>query len=140
MKPFKILLFDLGTGSTTALLPLGIGLLSSYIKSKFNTFNGPEVEINIKLFLPENDIEFNSLLNYDLIGFATYVWNIENSLFLAKKIKSANKSIKIVLGGYSIPKPGNGIKDFFDQHKYIDFLVHGEGEKSFYLLLVKILH
>jgi radical SAM superfamily enzyme YgiQ (UPF0313 family) len=135
VKTYKICLVDLGTGSSTALLPLSVGLLSSYISNEFNKSNLIKVEVDIKLFPPESEESFSALLNYDLIGFSTYVWNIENSLFLAKKIKEKNNAIKIVLGGYSIPKPGNGIQEFFHRYKFIDFLVHGEGEKSFYLLV-----
>jgi radical SAM superfamily enzyme YgiQ (UPF0313 family) len=67
----------------------------------------------------------------DMVGMSCYLWNVERSLSLARRLKHLLPSCKIVMGGPEI-NPGNkfvlGNKDF-------DIGVVGEGEEAWKVLL-----
>lgn len=65
----------------------------------------------------------------DILGFTVYCWNLERSLYFAKKLKE-NYAPKIVFGGPEIT-PDNPLID----SGHVDFYVYGEGEAVFLKLL-----
>ena len=67
----------------------------------------------------------------DMIGMSCYLWNVERSLFLARKLKGHLPSCKIVLGGPEI-NPDN---EFLLRHKDFDIGLVGEGEEAWKVLL-----
>ena len=64
----------------------------------------------------------------DIVGFSLYSWNEQLSLAIAKSLKAHNKSIKIIFGGPQVPDNSEG---FLRKYKFVDYTVHGEGEKVF---------
>lgn len=66
-----------------------------------------------------------------LVGFSCYMWNIEYNLALAAAVKEKWHDCLIVFGGPQIPDD----TEYLHKHDYIDILMHGEGERSFYELL-----
>ena len=78
----------------------------------------------------EEDYIFTELLrkDYDVICFSCYIWNVERILYLAENLKKARPEIKILLGG---PEVSFDVIPFMSQHKFIDFIISGEGEASF---------
>ena len=84
MRESRVLLVELGVGAKTSLLPLGSGLVGSFLKDSLDKKKIPN-KVDLHLFMP-SEREIKSISNnYDIIGFATYVWNINNSLSLAEK-------------------------------------------------------
>jgi len=77
-----------------------------------------------------SDYIFTEILSgeYDAICFSCYVWNIEDTAYLAENIKKAQPGVVIVCGG---PETGYATADFMNRHGYIDFVVTGEGEYTF---------
>lgn len=73
----------------------------------------------------------------DLIGFSCYIWNIEMTLKLVSDIKKIAPKTKIVLGG---PEVSFGIFDLMHDNPFIDFVIKGEGEKSFRGLIESLLN
>ena len=65
----------------------------------------------------------------DIVGFTVYCWNLQRSLFVAKKLKEIY-SPRIIFGGPEVT-PDNSLLD----SKHLDFLVYGEGEAVFRRLL-----
>ena len=65
--------------------------------------------------------------NFDIIGFSTYIWNKEMVLLLAEKLKE-KKNVKIVLGG---PEVSYNASELLEKYPFIDYILCGEGEKSF---------
>jgi len=61
----------------------------------------------------------------DMICFSLYMWNLDRSLYLIRRIKSCLPQTIIVAGGPEI-EPGSNI---FSQEMGIDFAVIGEGEE-----------
>ena len=75
----------------------------------------------------------DSIENPFLIGFSCYVWNYEYNKAFAKAIKEKFPSCIIVFGGHQI-NSGSDICDL----EYVDYVLLGEGEESFRLLLLHL--
>lgn len=60
----------------------------------------------------------------NVIGFSSYIWNIELIKKLVSDIKSVDSSVKIFLGGPEVSYD----KEVFSKIPQIDFLIRGEGE------------
>ncbi|HVI40268.1 MAG TPA: radical SAM protein [Anaerovoracaceae bacterium] len=78
----------------------------------------------------EEDYIFTELLrkSYDVICFSCYIWNVDKTLYLAENLKKARPEIRILLGG---PEVSYDVIPFMSQHKFIDFIISGEGEAPF---------
>ncbi len=63
----------------------------------------------------------------DIISFSSYIWNIEKTLELCKLIKE-KINCTIILGG---PEVSYRAKDVLEKYNFVDFVLSGEGEKSF---------
>jgi hypothetical protein len=73
-----------------------------------------------------------SLLEADLVGFSTYVWNGRISLEIARRLKVLKPGIVIIFGGPHVPDQPEA---FMRANPQIDLAVHNEGEKTFLKLL-----
>lgn len=71
----------------------------------------------------------------DVIGFACYIWNIEETLHIVQILKKIMPDVKIVLGG---PEVSFDPQVFMSRVPEIDFIVMGEGEVTFHHLLQEI--
>ena len=68
----------------------------------------------------------------DIVGFSSYVWNAQISLETARRLKSRKPDMLIVFGGPHVPdKP----EAFLRANRFIDVVVHNEGERTFTRLL-----
>ncbi len=117
----------------TSFIPYTVGCIAAYAWSKEN--------IKQDYFLPEfiykrDDLEevVNSISDPFIVGFSTYVWNFEYNLKLAERIKSEYKNCYIVFGGHDIPLDGS----MLNEYRFIDFLMHDEGEIAFAELLTTL--
>ncbi|OES43781.1 B12-binding domain-containing radical SAM protein [Domibacillus iocasae] len=68
----------------------------------------------------------------DVIGFSCYIWNIEETIRVAGMIKKVLPDCTIVFGG---PEVTYDVPYWLDRLHDIDFIVIGEGEKTFRMLL-----
>ncbi|MCH5197581.1 MAG: radical SAM protein [Oscillospiraceae bacterium] len=66
------------------------------------------------------------------VGFSCYMWNIDYNLDLAKRIKQKWPECIIAFGGQQVPDDTG----LLEQYEFIDILMHGEGEQTFYNLLM----
>lgn len=76
------------------------------------------------------DYVFGELVmgNYDAVCFSCYIWNIRQTLELAQDLKKANPQVLVLLGG---PEVSYEQERFMEQNGFVDFLITGEGEKTF---------
>lgn len=65
--------------------------------------------------------------DYDVVAFSCYIWNITQTLAVARVLKNINPNIKILLGGPEVSY------DYTDLIKLdeVDYIIVGEGEISF---------
>lgn len=64
---------------------------------------------------------------YNLVAFSCYIWNITQTLEVARKIKTINPNVIILLGG---PEVSYDYKNVITR-KEVDFIIQGEGEIPF---------
>ncbi len=60
-------------------------------------------------------------------GFTCYIWNIEKTLSICKKLKMSCPDSVIALGG---PEVSFNAREILEKHEYIDLVFSGEGEES----------
>jgi radical SAM superfamily enzyme YgiQ (UPF0313 family) len=68
----------------------------------------------------------------DILAFSVYIWSLDRVLGVASAVKAALPYCKIILGG---PEVSWSAKTILTQNPFIDFIVRGEGEKTFSNLL-----
>lgn len=64
---------------------------------------------------------------YSVVAFSCYIWNISQTLEVARKIKALNPAVKILLGG---PEVSYDWQDVI-QRPEVDYIIVGEGEIPF---------
>lgn len=78
--------------------------------------------------IKENKDEVASFCSqYNIVAFSCYIWNITPTLELARKIKSINPYIKILLGG---PEVSYDYQEIIELNE-VDYIIVGEGETPF---------
>ncbi len=104
---------------------LGLKYLYASAEKSRNFIDIQEFTIN-----NEEDYIFTELMrkSYDAVCFSCYIWNVDRTLYLAENLKKARPEVKILLGG---PEVSFNAAAFMSQHKFIDFLISGEGEAAF---------
>ena len=90
-------------------------------------------EVDVREFTINNDSDFvySELVraNYDMVCFSCYIWNIEQIKILGKNLKAARPEMLICLGGPEVSYLGH---EFARENSWVDFILCGEGEYSFY--------
>ena|SRR6218665_622435 len=64
---------------------------------------------------------------YDVVAFSCYIWNITQTLEVAKRIKALNPNAKILLGGPEVSYDWKNVIAL----EQVDFIITGEGEIPF---------
>ncbi|RST75311.1 radical SAM proteinB12-binding domain-containing radical SAM protein [Siminovitchia acidinfaciens] len=86
------------------------------------TINDPALNIVTDLFSKKPDV----------VGFSCYIWNIEQTIKVVQIIRKIMPNVKIVLGG---PEVSYDVVYWLQRLSEIDFIVIGEGEETFKVLL-----
>lgn len=73
--------------------------------------------------------------NADVVAFSCYIWNYEYIKDIIADLKSLTPQIKIILGG---PEVSYNPVEIMDEFRDVDYIIAGEGEESFPLLLKHI--
>jgi radical SAM superfamily enzyme YgiQ (UPF0313 family) len=125
----KIALLDLNhttLGIHTNTVPLGLGLISRYVKKVV------EEEIEIKMFkVAENAMDICKSWIPDIVGIAQYCWNSELNLFVAMHLKKTNPDCLVVAGGPDLELSLSRKKVFLKERDCIDICVEFDGEIPF---------
>ena len=79
---------------------------------------------------PQDDVA-DFCKDFEVVAFSCYIWNITQTIAVAKKIKALNPSVKILLGG---PEVSYDWQDVIAIDA-IDFIITGEGEIPFHEFL-----
>lgn len=120
---------------------LAIRYISSYAKKYHKeAIDSGKIDISIKEFTINTSIEYilSKIIDMDIdcIAFSVYIWNVEDIQRLSKNIKKVNSDIKIIWGG---PEVSYDTYCQLDNHPYIDYIIYGEGEKTFSELISSLL-
>lgn len=122
----------------------------------FSPFYSPQKKDDVKAYLTElwgSEFDFDELYNnlsryildimndinwdeYTNVAFTTSLVQFIPSLLLAKKIKEIKPQMNIIMGGASLV--GDIATCVIETFNEVDFVIKGEGEQTFDLLLKKI--
>lgn len=112
-------------------LPYSVGLLQAFIEK--NTSAPDRYEFLLPIYHRQKVQDMvDHLQTADVVGFSAYVWNINISLEVARRLKELNPDIFIVFGGPQVPDRAEA---FLSENSFIDILCHGEGESVFLSIL-----
>jgi radical SAM superfamily enzyme YgiQ (UPF0313 family) len=113
-------------------LPYSVGMLQSYAE-QFEEIR-ENVEFGAFIFKrdPVADI-LKRIGSADLVAFSCYMWNWQLNIAVAKALREKKPDIIIIFGGPHVP---NRMDGFFKKYPYLDFACHGEGEGSFFDILI----
>lgn len=70
--------------------------------------------------------------NADVAAFSCYIWNISYILKLTENLKKISPKTTIILGG---PEVSFDAKELVNNFQYIDYILTGEGDRTFQYLL-----
>lgn len=122
----KIALLDLNhatTGLHTCTMPLGIGLLSSYLLEKL-----PKGSIDVKLYKFADNLTDDLAQKFDIVGISMYLWNTNLNIFFAERVKQENPQAIVVCGGPNMSYQNDWIRSFLLRYSFVDYLVPFNGE------------
>lgn len=115
-------------------LPYAVGAIAAYTwgnETVAQNYMHPEI-----IYIRENvDKIMGSISEPDVVAFSCYVWNIEFNKVLAERIKKKFPKCIVIFGGHQVSPDEIMLKDY----KYIDYLIHGEGEITFCNLLLHMI-
>lgn len=112
-------------------LPYSVACLRSYAEKNLDLAKKYSFLPFIYNRLPISQM-VDHLVEADLVGFSTYVWNIQISLEVARRLKVDYPNTYIVFGGPQVPDMA---EEFLRQNPFIDMVFHGESEVNFTQLL-----
>tara|TARA_Y100001970_G_scaffold292364_1_gene433398 strand:- start:1362 stop:3374 length:2013 start_codon:yes stop_codon:yes gene_type:complete len=127
-KNLKVLFIDPTfdhNGISNPSIPLAIGLIGSYLKSKL-----PEVEVKI-MKLASSIIKYLEREKPDVIAITNYLWNTNLANRISRFAREKNPEILLIFGGPEI-SPNTLDKEVFrKKYSHADLLVQHEGEVAF---------
>jgi radical SAM superfamily enzyme YgiQ (UPF0313 family) len=112
-------------------LPYSVALLESYVRHKAADPGRYRFQLPIYKRIAIS-AAVDRLIDCDIVGFSTYVWNGQISLEIARRLKARRPEILIVFGGPHVPDQPEA---FLRANPCIDVAVHNEGEQVFLRLL-----
>ncbi len=121
------------TFGSQAWFPYSVGMIQAYCQSIAEI----AANYNFKEFYylrEDPDAVADRMEQPDVLGISCYIWNWEYNQKLASAVKAKHPSCTIVMGGPHVPLNSMG---FFNDHAYVDFLVHFEGEIAFSEILLE---
>lgn len=112
-------------------LPYGVGCLQAYAQAHAVEPQRFRFLPPVYKHMPVAEIA-NTLEAADLVGFSTYVWNVNQNLAAARELKRRRPDRIIVFGGPQVP---NNPEEFLRANPSVDVVCHGESEVVFTRLL-----
>lgn len=112
-------------------LPYAVGLLQAYVQKHAAAPEDYEFLVPLYKRVPIEQA-LQHLNGADVVGFSVYLWNINLSLAIARRLKEQQPETLIVFGGPQIPPQA---EVFLRQHPFVDIVCHGEGEHTFLSIL-----
>lgn len=116
---------------TAVYLPYSVGLLQAYAQRYAAAPGSFEFLLPVYRPMPLS-AAIEKLQDADVAAFSTYIWNIRQSLRIARELKRLRPQTLIVFGGPQVP---NAAEDFLRENPCIDLVCHGEGERVFLQIL-----
>lgn len=127
----NIYVVQFGTGANINLLPLAAGQLYSSIKHDHVLMEHCNLSEIICTRPKDIDQLASSFKDVLIVGFSMFLWNMQITYAVARRVKELFSDALIVFGGPAIPKEKDLLENVFNTHQFIDVIARGEGEKVF---------
>ncbi len=134
----KVVLLQLPVQSHDYAYPMeNVALGAGYLKAYAEAVLPPDVNIVLGPHGLVNYAGDQALIEWilgerpDVLGFSCYVWNVERSLAVARRVKAECPQVRILIGGPEVT-PEN---DFLKTAGGFDWGIVGEGEETFAAIL-----
>lgn len=115
----------------TVLIALNARYAHSSLALRYLKRYNQKFDITLKEFSINDSMEhmYSVLLkeNADIYGFSCYIWNMELTLRLAEKMKTALPNAQILFGG---PEAGCRAEEILSRYPFVDKVIVGEGEEA----------
>lgn len=112
-------------------LPYSVALLEGYVNHK--AADPARYHFRLPIYKRVSISKaVEQLVDCDIVGFSTYVWNGQISLEIARRLKARRPEMLIVFGGPHVPDQP---EEFMRANPFIDVAVHNEGEQVFLRML-----
>ncbi len=122
-----------GESVRTAYLPYASGCLAAYAWSDERIAGN--YNLGRFIFVRENiDLAISSMDNPFIVGFSSYIWNMEYNREFSRRLKERFPQCIVVFGGHNVNPEGKDLDDM----PWCDIVIHGEGEKPFKELLLAL--
>ncbi len=122
-----------GESVKTAYLPYASGCLAAYAWSDETI--AENYNLGRFIFIRENvDRAIDSLDNPCLVGFSSYIWNMEYNREFSRKLKERYPDCIVLFGSHNVDPCGKNLEEM----PWCDIIIHGEGEKPFKELLLAL--
>lgn len=122
-----------GESVKTAYLPYAAGCLAAYAWN--DKAVADEYNLGRFIFIRENiEKAVDSLEEPFLVGFSSYIWNMEYNREFARIIKQRYPYCTVLFGGHNVKPDGSDL----DSMPFCDIIMHGEGERPFKELLLAL--
>lgn len=122
-----------GESVKTAYLPYASGCLAAYAWN--NSIIAENYNLGRFIFIRENiDRAIDSLEDPFLVGFSSYIWNMEYNREFARRLKLRYPECIVLFGGHNVNPDGSDLNNM----PYCDIIMHGEGEEPFKDLLLAL--
>ena len=105
-----------------AKLPYSIGLIWSYCSARQLVDDNYQLS-EVFWWRQSTEEILNKMKEPSVIGFSCFVWNWNNNIEIAKKIKERWPNCLIVFGGWQVPMSDRA-QGFFEKHPFVDIAVH----------------
>ena len=124
-------------------LPYSTGCIWSYCRTDKEISDNYSFDVNDWVYVLDGDFDYSStakeLAECDVIALSYFVWNEHASDKLCAEVKKINPNCVIIYGGLNLPNPDR-CKKFLKKNRFIDIVVHNEGEQVFKNILLALLH
>jgi len=115
-------------GYAAELTPYPIGCLKSYLLEYSGLRSGTQVDLFKD---PQMLIDSFLELQPGVVGFSNYMWNLDLSYEIAKRIKAVYPETLIIFGGPNYPLEDHNRESWLLNHPAVDVYIIGEGEQPF---------
>jgi radical SAM superfamily enzyme YgiQ (UPF0313 family) len=135
--PEKIGVFPIVVASHYQILPyLPLGMIATFLRDWNQGKLAATYEIHrlmlsgVKNHPIDNILPLLAVEEAPICLLSSYVWNHSLNIATVERIKAANPSTRIIMGGPEIPKYEGETELFLDENPNVDFAVLGEGEMA----------
>lgn len=129
--------------SNQVKLPYSTGCVWSYCREFEEIQKNISFDIKNWYYVLDGNFDYDKtcreLSECDIIGVSYFVWNTHACDKICEEVKKNNPNCVIIYGGLGTPKHGR-CSEFLKERKYVDVIVHNEGEIVFKNLLMAIVN